>query len=53
MGKILAHEFVSLDGVMETPTWTFDFPFDPKMGQTIGGIIAGSTAILLGRTTYQ
>ncbi len=53
MGKILAHEFVSLDGVMETPTWTFDFPFDPKMGQTIGGIIADSKAILLGRTTYQ
>jgi dihydrofolate reductase len=53
MGKILVHEFVSLDGVMETPTWTFDFPFDPKMGQAIGGIVAGSKAILLGRTTYQ
>ncbi|HEY1524074.1 MAG TPA: dihydrofolate reductase family protein [Solirubrobacteraceae bacterium] len=53
MGKILVHEFVSLDGVMETPTWTFDFPFDPKMGQAIGAIVAGSKAILLGRTTYQ
>jgi dihydrofolate reductase len=53
MGKILAHEFVSLDGVMETPTWTFDFPFDPKMGESIGAIISGSKAILLGRTTYQ
>ncbi len=53
MGKILAHEFVSLDGVMETPTWTFDYPFDPRMGQAIGGIVAGSKAILLGRTTYQ
>jgi dihydrofolate reductase len=53
MGKILAHEFVSLDGVMEHPTWTLDYPFDPQMGQTIGGIMAGSKAILLGRTTYQ
>ena len=53
MGKILVHEFVSLDGVMETPTWTFDYPFDPRMGQAIGGIMADSKAILLGRTTYQ
>ncbi len=53
MGKILAHEFVSLDGVMETPTWTFDYPFDPSMGQTIAEIMSGSKAILLGRTTYQ
>jgi|SRR5579859_1801623 len=53
MGKILIHEFVSLDGVMETPTWTFEFPFDPKMGQAIAGIMSDSKAILLGRTTYQ
>lgn len=53
MGKVLAHEFVSLDGVMETPTWTFDYPLDPRMGQAIAGIISGSKAILLGRTTYQ
>jgi len=51
MGKILAHEFVSLDGVMETPTWTFDYPFDPKMGQAIAGIMG--QAILLGRNTYE
>ena len=53
MGKVLAHEFVSVDGVMETPTWTFDYPLDPRMGEAIGGIMAGSRAILLGRTTYQ
>jgi dihydrofolate reductase len=53
MGKILVHEFVSLDGVMESPTWTFDYPFDPRMGQTIAGIMSDSKAILLGRTTYQ
>ena len=53
MGKILVHEFVSLDGVMESPKWTFDYPFDPRMGQAIAGIVSGSKAILLGRTTYQ
>ncbi len=53
MGKILAHEFVSLDGVMETPSWTFEFSADPKMWEAIGGIVSGSKAILLGRTTYQ
>jgi len=53
MGEILVHEFVSLDGVIESPTWTFDYPFDPKMGQAIAALMGGSRAILLGRTTYQ
>lgn len=53
MGTILAHEFISLDGVMEAPSWTFEFPFDPSMGETIAEIMSGSRAILLGRTTYQ
>lgn len=25
-----------LDGVLDAPTWTFDYGFDPKMGETIG-----------------
>jgi dihydrofolate reductase len=53
MGKIAAHEFISLDGVYENPSWTFDFGFDPKMGETIGAITQGSGAILLGRRTYE
>jgi dihydrofolate reductase len=53
MGKILVHEFISLDGVYENPAWTFDYPFDPKMGETIGALTASSTGILLGRTTYE
>src|SRR3954470_21940067 len=53
MGAIKVHEFMSLDGVVETPTWTFDFGFDPKMGETIGAMTAGSSAILLGRTTFE
>jgi hypothetical protein len=53
MGTICAHEFTSLDGVIDTPTWTFDFGFDPAMGSDIGNLMASCTAILLGRNTYQ
>jgi dihydrofolate reductase len=53
MGKIAVHEFVSLDGVFEDPTWTFDYPFDPKMGEAIGAMIAPAKGILLGRRTYE
>jgi dihydrofolate reductase len=53
MGRIAVHEFVSLDGVYENPSWTFDFGFDPKMGEAIGRLTGGDTAILLGRRTFE
>ena len=53
MGDILVHEFMSLDGVIEEPTWTFEYGFDPEMGDAIGRVTGRSRAILLGRTTYQ
>jgi dihydrofolate reductase len=53
MGTIRAHEFTSLDGVIDTPTWTFDFGFDPAMGQDVGNLMASCKAILLGRNTYE
>jgi hypothetical protein len=53
MGRILVHEFATLDGVIDAPTWSFDFAFDPKMGETIGALTERSRAILLGRTTYE
>lgn len=53
MGEILVHEFMTLDGVIDTPTWTGDFGFDPKMGEAIGGLMGRCRAILLGRTTYE
>lgn len=53
MGTIRVHEFISLDGVIEAPSWTFDYEFDPKMGEAIGRLMAGCEAILLGRTTYE
>jgi len=53
MGKLAVHEFISLDGVIESPTWTMEYPFDPKMGEAIGAITATSKALLLGRRTYE
>ncbi len=53
MGAIRVHEFMSLDGVIDAPTWTFEYGFDPKMGEAIAGSMAGCQGILLGRTTYE
>src|SRR3954467_13150431 len=44
---------MSLDGVIDTPAWTFDYGFDPKMGEAIGAMTERSRGILLGRTTYE
>jgi dihydrofolate reductase len=53
MGKILVHEFITLDGVNEAPAWTRDYAFDPKMGEAIGGVMGSCKALLLGRRTYE
>jgi dihydrofolate reductase len=53
MGTIAVHEFIALDGVFEDPSWTFEFGFDPKMGEALAAITDASKAILLGRTTYE
>jgi dihydrofolate reductase len=53
VGAIHAHEFMSLDGVIDAPTWTFDYGFDARMGETIGALTQQSGGILLGRTTYE
>jgi dihydrofolate reductase len=53
MGAIHVHEFISLDGVIDAPTWTFDYGFDPQMGNAIGAVTDRCEGILLGRTTYE
>jgi dihydrofolate reductase len=53
MGAIHVHEFMSLDGVIDAPTWTFDYGFHPRMGEAIGAVTDRSSGILLGRTTYE
>ena len=35
MGDIRVHEFMSLDGVIDEPRWTFEYGFDPKMGEAL------------------
>ena len=51
MGAIQVHEFMTLDGVIDAPTWTAEFGFDPRMGEAIGAVVGRCRAILLGRTT--
>ena len=53
MGGIHVHEFMSLDGVIDEPTWTFEYGFDPGMGEAIGAVTNRSAGILLGRKTYE
>jgi dihydrofolate reductase len=53
MGQVHVHEFMTLDGVIDAPVWTFDYGFLPEMGETIGAITERSDGILLGRTTYE
>ena len=43
MGRIAVHEFVTLDGVIEDPAWTFDYPLDPKMGEAIAAVMGRAT----------
>jgi dihydrofolate reductase len=44
---------MSLDGVIDAPVWTFDYGFDPKMGEAIGAVTERASGILLGRVTYE
>ena len=53
MGALHVHEFISLDGVIDTPSWTFPYGFDPKMGERLAAVTERSKGILLGRTTFE
>jgi dihydrofolate reductase len=53
MGAVHVHEFMTLDGVVDAPTWTFEYGFDPKMGEVLGALTGRSRGILLGRATYE
>lgn len=51
MRKIIVSEFVSLDGVMEDPRWTFTYWIDEIAH--FKGEESSADALLLGRVTYQ
>src|SRR3954468_13177070 len=44
---------MTLDGVIDAPVWTFEYGFDPQMGEAIGAFTQRASGILLGRTTYE
>jgi dihydrofolate reductase len=44
---------MTLDGIIDAPTWTFEYGFHPRMGEAIGAVTERCQGILLGRTTYE
>jgi dihydrofolate reductase len=52
MRKLVVSEFVSLDGVVEEPGWTFPFESEDK-DQYKFDELAAADALLLGRVTYE
>lgn len=53
MGKLVVTEFVSLDGVIEEPRWTFEFNRGEDGDKFKGEELKAADAQLLGRVTYQ
>ena len=52
MRKVVAYEFLSLDGVAESPD-EFVTDFDDVMEENLDRVIATQDAVLLGRRTYD
>jgi dihydrofolate reductase len=52
MRNVVVTEFLSLDGVMEDPAWTFKY-WDDETAKFKGEETAAGDALLLGRVTYQ
>jgi dihydrofolate reductase len=50
--KVVVTEFISLDGVMEEPRWTFKY-WNDEIANFKGDESSASDALLLGRVTYQ
>ena len=50
--KVVAYEFLSLDGVAEQPD-EFVTEFDDVMEENLRRVIATQDAVLLGRRTYD
>jgi len=53
MSRIVLTEFISLDGVIEEPRWTFQFERGPEGSKFKFDELFASEALLLGRVTYQ
>lgn len=53
MSDVIVSEFVSVDGVMEDPAWTFQFDRGDGGDEFKLDEVLASDALLLGRVTYQ
>lgn len=53
MGKLVVTEFITLDGVIEDPAWSFDFNRGDEGEEYKGDELKAADAQLLGRITYQ
>jgi dihydrofolate reductase len=53
MSRIVVTEFMSLDGVIEEPGWTFQFERGPDGDKFKVDELFASDALLLGRVTYE
>jgi dihydrofolate reductase len=52
MSKVVAAEYLTLDGVMENPAWTAPY-FNDELGEFQGELMTSADALLLGRVTYE
>jgi dihydrofolate reductase len=53
MGAVHVHQFMTLDGVVDEPRWSFDYEFLPGMERVLGAVTDRCNGILLGRRTYE
>lgn len=53
MGKVVVTEFITLDGVIEDPAWSFDFNRGEEGEEFKGDELKAADAQLLGRITYE
>jgi dihydrofolate reductase len=53
MGRLVVTEFITLDGIIEEPRWTFDFDRGEDGEQFKGDELRAADAQLLGRVTYE
>ena len=53
VGKLVVTEFITLDGVVEDPSWSFDFNRGEEGEDFKGDELKAADAQLLGRITYE
>ncbi|HWM09663.1 MAG TPA: dihydrofolate reductase family protein [Solirubrobacteraceae bacterium] len=53
MGAIHVHEFMSIDGKVDAPVWTFDYGFADELGVALSKVTDNCKGILLGRRTFE